>query len=177
MSQQLLTPKYLTKEIAEQAVNLVLHAVMSEGSTLRSRLKRNQLHIAVLVPAMQDHLASAFPDWPDYPLKPVTLYEHSVGDPTTWLRCRFDKIARSKALQWWTGRNDDHAGVIPHLLFLGDTFYWGGVKRQGIVVTCSGVQPWFDRMIAGMIADALIALAHDAYENDEERMKGADYVS
>lgn len=177
MAENLLTPKYLTKEIAQEAVALVLRAVMDEASPFRTRLKRHQCHIVVLVPAMLDHRAADYPDWPNYPLQPVSLYEHGVGDPSTWQDCRFDNIARCKALQLWTDRNDDRAGVIPHLLFSGDTVYWGGVKRRGIVVTCSGVQPWFDKMIAGMVADVIVALAHDAYENDEERKKGVDFLS
>ena len=84
---------------------------------------------------------------------------------------------RCKAVQLWTGCNDGRAGVVPHLLFPGYTPYWGGVKRDGIVVACSGVQPWFDRMISGIVADTIIALAHDAYENDEERKSGVDFLS
>ena len=56
---------------------------------------------------------------------------------------------------------------MPHLLFTGETPYWGGVKRRGIVVTCSGVQPWFDKMVSGMIADAMVALAYDAWMNSQ----------
>lgn len=176
MTENLLTPKYLTKEIAQQAVSLVLQTVMSEGSSFRSRLKRHQCHIVVLVPGMKDDRATDYPEWPDYPLTPVSLYEESVGNPSEWT-AKFNDIARCKALQLWTDRNDDRTGVVPHLLFSGDTVYWGGVKRRGIVVTCSGVQPWFDKMIAGMVADAIVALAHDSYENDEERKKGVDFLS
>lgn len=176
MTKQLLTPKYLTKEIAEQAVNLALRAVVNEGAPLHSRLKRHHCHVVVLVPGMTDAREADYPDWPDYPLKPVALYEQSVGDPMQWLH-RYDNIARCKALQLWTDRNDDRTSPIPHLLFSGDTPYWGGVKRRGIVVCCSGVQPWFDKLISGLVADTIVALAHDAYENDPEMKHGVDFLS
>ena len=66
---------------------------------------------------------------------------------------------------------------MPHLLFLGDTPYWGGVKREGIVVACSGVQPHFDRMIAGMVADGLIAMAYELWMTSEDKQEGASFLS
>lgn len=168
MSDNLRTPKYATKEVAQQAVELVIFAVMSEGSPFRARLKRHEGHIVVLVPAAADPTGQGFfLDWPDCPLRPVDLYQHNIGDPTSWV-APFDNIARMKAMQLWSDRNDDRAGLIPHLVFSRDTVYWGGVKRAGIVVACSGVQPWFDKMISGMVADAIIALAQDGYENDSQ---------
>ncbi len=166
MSQQLLAPKYLTEEIAKGAVTTALYVVMDKGAPLRSDLRRHQCHIVILVPAMQDARSDDYPDWPNYPLQPVSLYEQSVGNKNEWEHA-YDNIARCKALQLWTDRNDDRAGVIPHLLFPGDTPFWGGVKRHGIVVACSGVQPWFDKLISGIVADTLIALAHNSYENND----------
>ena len=105
-------------------------------------------------------------DAPGYPCQPVLLYEQSFGTIADWEH-RYGIIARSKAIQLWTGRNDGRTDNQPHLLFPGDTPYWGGVKRNGIVVACSGVQPWFDQMISGMTIDAMVALAYDAYKTDE----------
>lgn len=171
--QTLLTPKYITLEVVSIAVGIALKTVMS-GHFIR--VKRRHCHVVVLVPAMKDDRAGDYPAWPDYPLTPVALYEKSVGDPKEWEH-PYAAIARSKALQLWTDRNDGQAGVIPHLLFSGDTPYWGGVKRDGIVVVCSGIQPWLNRLIAGITADTTVALAHDAYENDEERKRGVDFLS
>ncbi len=173
---ELLTPKYLTEEIAKKAVETVLNAVMTKSSPLRSLLKRTDCHIVVLVPAMKDDRKADYPDWPNYPLQPVLLYEQSVMGDDGWEHS-YDDIARCKALQLWTERNDDRTASIPHLLFPGDTPFWGGVNRRGFVVTCSGVQPWFDKMISGMISDIIVALAHDAYENDEERKPEMDFLS
>ncbi|TSD02118.1 MAG: hypothetical protein Athens071425_137 [Parcubacteria group bacterium Athens0714_25] len=173
---KLITPKYLTEEDARKAVEAVLGAVMGDSSLLRPLLKRVQCHIVILVPGMKDDREADYPDWPNYPLQAVSLYEHSLGKEEGWEH-PYDNIARCKALQLWTDRNDDRTMPIPHLLFSDDTPYWGGVKRRGIVVTCSGVQPWFDKMISGMIADVIVGLAHNAYENDEERKAGVDFLS
>lgn len=172
----LITPKYLTKEDAQRAVEVALNAVMGGSSPLRPLLSRTQCHIVILVPGMKDDREADYPDWPNYPLQAVSLYEQSVGDPKEWAH-PYDNIAKCKALQLWTDRNDDRTMPIPHLLFSGDTPYWGGVKRRGIVVTCSGVQPWFDKMISGIVADIIVGLAHNAYENDEERRSGVDFLS
>lgn len=176
MSQQLLTPKYLTKEIAKQAVDLAFEAVFGHHSPVRPRLRRDHCHVVVLVPAMDDAREADYPDYPNYPLQPVVLYEDGLGEKEKWDK-EFDNIARCKALQLWTDRNDDRTSPIPHLLFPGDTPYWGGVKRRGIVVTCSGLQPYFDKLVSGLVADIIVALAHDAYENDEEVKQGVDFVS
>ncbi|MFA7208753.1 MAG: hypothetical protein WC120_00560 [Parcubacteria group bacterium] len=149
---------------------------MATSSLLRPYLKRAQCHIIVLVPAMEDARSENYPDWPNYPTRAYPLYQKSVGEKKDWPH-PFDEIAMCKALQLWTDRNDDRTMPIPHLLFPGDTPYWGGVKRRGIVVTCSGVQPWFDKMISGVIADVIVGLAHNAYENDEERKSGVNFLS
>lgn len=168
-----LTPKYLTKAITERAVEEALSLAMGSMSSL---MRRQQCHVVVLVPGMEDARETDYPDWPNYPIQPVCLYEKSWGNPEKWEH-PYDSIAKCKALQLWTDRNDDRTAPTPHLLFPGDTPFWGGVKRRGIVVTCSGVQPWFDKMISGIVADILVAMAHDAYENDPERKSGADFLS
>ena len=171
---KLIAPKYITKEVAERAVEFAFDAVMRDSS-FNQLLKRNQCHVVVIVPGMEDAREKDYPDYPDYPLHPIVLFERSL-DPAGWEH-PYDNIARCKALQLWTDRNDDRTAPIPHLLFPGDTPYWGGVKRRGIVVACSGVQPWFDKMISGIVADVIVALAHNAYENDEERKAGVNILS
>lgn len=176
MTKQLITPKYLTKEVAQQAVSVALHSVIDDGAPLHSYLKRHHCHVVVLVPAMEDARQADYPDWPNYPLQPVLIYEQSGGDKGVWEH-EYDNIARCKALQLWTDRNDDRTDAKPHLLFPGDTPYWGGVKRHGIVVCCSGVQPWFNKLISGISADTIVALSYDAYKNDPELAQGADFLS
>lgn len=168
----ILTPKYLTREQCEMAVSIALRLAM-EG--FRDKLVREQCHVVILVPAMEDARTEDYPDWPDYPVSPYALYERSLGQE--FCERRYDEIAKCKAIQLWTGRNDGRSGPVPHLVFSGDTPFWGGVCREGIVVACSGVQPWFDRMIAGIAADVLIALARDAFENDPEVQRKESFLS
>ncbi len=152
-----LWPYFLTRKIATGAVRQVFGLIRS-GQGIFARLKRQQMHAVILVPVMR------MGQYPKYQIEPLLLHEMSMGDPGGWEH-RYDEIARCKALQLWSGRNDGGFSNQPHLLFAGDTPYWGGVKRDGIVVACSGVQPYFDRMCAGMIADMAIACAHDEYED------------
>jgi hypothetical protein len=171
---KLITPKYLTQANAKMAVGVALEAVMGIESQLRPLLKRLQCHIVILVPGMEDDREVDYPGWPNYLLQAVSLYEKSVGKEKDWEH-PYKDIARCKALQLWTDRNDDGTTPIRHLLFPGDTPFWGGVKRRGIVVACSGFQPWFDKMISGIIADILVGLAHHDFEYDEEKIN--DFLS
>ncbi|OHA81936.1 MAG: hypothetical protein A2675_02090 [Candidatus Yonathbacteria bacterium RIFCSPHIGHO2_01_FULL_51_10] len=166
MSDKICKPKFLTGEIAKAAILTALDAIYGNrlGSILKP--KREQLHVGVLVPGMKDDRPD-YPDWPNYQIKPVVLYEYTLGDPDNFPH-PFVDIARCKGLQLWHDRNDDRTEIIPHLLFPGDTPFWGGVKRHGIVVYCSGIQPWLDKLVSGMVADLLVALAYDAW------MKSAD---
>ena len=167
MSDKICTPKFLTPEIAEVAVLATLDAIYGDrlGSILNP--KREELHVVVLVPGMKDDRPD-YPEWPNYQLKPVALYEYTFGDMTEF-PYPFVDIARCKALQLWHDRNDDRTEIIPHLLFPGDTPFWGGVKRRGIVVACSGIQPWLDKLVSGMVADLIVALAHDAWMKSSDK--------
>lgn len=160
------TPRFLTVETCEVAVKIALRAVMDEGSPLHGVVKRHCCYIVVLVPGIQP-LGHAFSD---NPIRPVCIYQQGFGDRQMW-SADYDKIAWSKALHLWQGRNDEKPGIERHLLFPGDTVYWGGVKRHGIVVSCSGVQPNYDQLIAGIAADSIKALAYSAFEasGDETR--------
>ncbi|MES2953497.1 MAG: hypothetical protein V4674_02965 [Patescibacteria group bacterium] len=165
MSQGKLTPKFLTVENARVIVPLVLNTTLR----LSPVFKRKDCHIVILVPEMKDDRATDYRGWPDYPITPAVLHEHSEGDPEKW-EYKYKDIARCKALQLWDGRNDGGTDIQPHLLFAGDTPFWGGVKRHGIVVAMSGVQPHFDRMVSGMIADMLVGYAyHDWMESSDKK--------
>ncbi len=167
MSEKTCTPKFLTAEMAKIAVEAALDCLYN--GKLKEVLKphREQLHIVVLVPGMKDDRPD-YPAWPNYQLQAVALYEHTLGSPTEF-PYPFVDIARCKALQLWHDRNDDRTEIVPHLLFPGDAPFWGGVKRRGIVVTCSGVKPWLDKMLSGMVADILVASAHAAWEASPDK--------
>jgi len=172
---QLLTPKFLTAKIAKLAVEQALKMVM-EGHT-GDMIKRKACHIVVMVSAMEGEPETGFPVWPNNKYSvPYLLYEHSYGDGNEWTG-KYDKIARGKALQLWHERNDDRTDIMPHLLFPGDAIYYGGVKRHGIVVACSGVQEWFDKMIAGIIADLLIGLAYNEWMTSPDKEVGVTFLT
>lgn len=176
MSKNMLTPRYLTQAVAEEATDVVLGAVMFGDSQMRDRFSRIMCHVVVLVPSVEDVREAGYPDWPDYPIKPAVIYERSVEDAEPW-PYPFDEIARCKAQQLWRGQNTDgNTDSMPHLLFPDDTPYWGGVKRHGFVVACSGVQPYFDQMISGMIADMIKALARHEWEISDDKSEGHSFI-
>ncbi|MDD2657364.1 MAG: hypothetical protein PHD04_01730 [Candidatus Pacebacteria bacterium] len=153
---KLLLPKFLTEKMAEEAIETVVRATLSPP--MCHDIEHAMFHIVVLVPGMVVEIGN----YPNYPIRPYLLAEHSEGNREKW-PYDYVEIAQCKALQLWHDRNDGGTDIKPHLLFPGDTPFWGGVKRNGIVVACSGVQPYFDRMIAGMVADICIAYAYHAW--------------
>ncbi len=163
----MLTPTFLTKEIAKKAVYYVEGIIHDMDNVLPHLM----CHIIVLVPSMKDDRDRGYPDWPNYQIEPYALYEYNLGDPASWPH-NFASIAKCKALQLWYGRNDDRTDCMPHLLFPGDTPFWGGVKRHGIVVTCSGFQPYLDKMFSGMVADMCIGLAYNAWIKTKDGFDG-----
>lgn len=163
-----LIPKFLTKELLESTVKSVLETIFK--TTIGNKLKRHACHIVVLVPSMDGNGT-----WPNYQIKPHVLFQISC-EKTSWSR-EYDEIAQCKALQLWHGRNDDGlTDIRPHLLMSGDTPFWGGVKRHGIVVSCSGFQPHFDQMISGMIADIIKGLAYEAWLNSTDKTLGVNFL-
>jgi hypothetical protein len=174
MADKVITPKFLTVDIAKIAIEAVLSAVLLP-SPIGGLMTRQGCHIIILVPAMKDDREADYPDWPNYPISPHVLYEHSVEKEEWPAAC--DNIARCKALQLWHERNDDRTDCTPHLLFPGDTPYWGGVRRHGIVVACSGVQAHFDKMISGMVADMVVGLAYNAWMISDDKKNSADWLT
>jgi hypothetical protein len=153
-------PKFLTKEMAQRAIASVFDIVFETPSSGLTP-KRKQAHVVILVPFKRESPSDPY-------VMPKVLYEASYGNPDDFAY-PFQKIAQSKASQLWHSQNDERTDIQPHLLFSGDSPFWGGVARHGIVVTCSGIQPWLDRMIAGMIADMLIAMAYQAWMDSEDK--------
>lgn len=165
-----LTPKFLTTSLAQIAVESTLDCLYDSQLNVTLKPHRAELHIVILVPGMADGRPEFHgPSWSNYyQLTAVSLYEYTLGDPNGF-PYPFIEIARSKALQLWYDRNDDRTGIIPHLLFEGDAPFWGGVKRHGIVVACSGLKPWVDKLVSGMVADMLIAMTHAEWEASSDK--------
>lgn len=155
-------PAFLTNLVAFEAIQRVVLPLLESSGFEAFPFKRKMLHVVVLVPVRAG--------------LPHLLCEYSVGRREDW-PYEFDKIAQSKAGQLWNGRNDDRTDIMPHLLFDGDAPFFGGVKRHGIVVACSGVQPWFDKMISGMVADMCIALAYEAWMTSEDKHEDVTFIT
>lgn len=159
-------PKFLTKEVVSSAAHTAIRSVNElVFSSAPVKIEIETCCVVVLVPAMGDDRVMEYADWPNHPIQPHSIeycYNRNVGKAAPEL-ARYQSIAQCKALQLWHGRNDGGTDTQPHLLFRGDTPYWGGVRRDGIAVACSGLEPHFDRMIAGMTADICIALSYQAY--------------
>ena len=161
--------------VARVVLNVLSSAQKSWGILPGSRVEELQCHFIVLVPAMENRPAGNSPRWWDSPLHPEAIYDDSFGDKSTW-PYPFDEIARGKARQLWQGRNGGGSDIQPHLLFSGDTLYWGGVKRQEIVVAGSGFECWIDRMLSGIIAEMLIGLAYEEYERGPDKILNKNFL-
>ena len=164
-----MTPKFLTKEVAEQAVKAAL--LIMQNPPLKDMFKRQACHIVIIVPEMEVEGR----EYPNFTIRPCLLLEISI-DVGSW-SADYKGIAQCKALQLWHGRNDTRTDIRPQLMFPGDAPYWGGVKRHGIVVACSGVQPWLDQMISGMVADICKALAYEAWMKSDDRRNEVEFLA
>lgn len=167
--------------MASTAVTMAMAAVFgAQGAefnlTQELRPKRRQCHVVILVPGMPDHREEEYPDWPDYPTGAKLLYQESYGTPEEFEH-DFVGIAQCKALQLWTGRANGGTDILPHLLFPGDTPYWGGAAREGIVVACSGVQPWIDRLIANLVIDILVAMAYGDWMESDDKKNQVSFIT
>jgi len=171
-------PKFLTRKMGEKAIEAVFALLFSSngegpfGELIQP--KRRDMAIVILYPQM-DTTEAAFPG--GYSLQCGLLASGHFGNVGDWEH-DYVAIALSKASQHWDARRSDDSGGTPaHLLFEGDTPYWGSVNRQDIIVAASGIQPWFDRLAAGMVADLLIAMAHDAWENSDDKKNGVSFLT
>ncbi len=188
-TKSLQTPKFLTEEMARTAVRVAIQTILNPPDVdqhgfgheeLKQYLKPTdkQCYVVILVPGVIDHVAEGYhPDWPDYPLNPVLLYEHCERDGVDVFEAKFRDIAKNSALQLWTDRNDGRTDSPPHLLFQGDTPHSGGVKRHGIVVTCAGAQHYTNKLISAMVVELLVAMASAAWESSADYRQYVDFVT
>lgn len=169
---ELLIPKFLAPEIIKKPLDDMLALlVLNPESPIKSLLHRNMCHVVALAPAMETVGA-----WPNFATRAVTVYENSIGDMGAW-PYHFDEIARCKALQLWQGRNDGGTHIMPHLLYTDDAPFWGGDKRNGIVVACSGFREHVDKLIAGILIDLLISVAHNAWLESADKKKDVCFLT
>jgi hypothetical protein len=140
------------KQIAAQAIELVTPSIGS----LFEKTCRKELHIVVVDPRIKPW-ESEFND--------AILIEKSLGNPEEW-QVPFDELARKKAAQAWRQgtANISLQTQHPSSLRSGDILYYGSFVYGDIVVGCSGVEPWFDMLIASWIALAIEQLSIHEYQ-------------
>lgn len=155
----------LSRVVVREAINIVLPAF--EALAIM-RAKRQHLHVVVVDGTLKDQ-GMLFGD--------AILVEHSVGSRTEW-RYPYDHIARSKAeISWRTGEPSIMAAMLaPATLRPGDTVHWGAFVLNGIIVGVSGVQPWFDMLVASWVAWACQQLLQDEIHLWRKAHPDADFL-
>ena len=97
------------------------------------------------------------------------LYEHAVGDVSQW-DADYAGFARAKARTSWCIGTDSQVEqpTRPYLLTPHDTDLWGSSVCDGITVSVSGVNAWFDEAFAGCVAMCMRAVARAEHAADHE---------
>jgi len=144
--------RLLTEDMVKQAIPIV-EAAYNEMQQ-RDMLKRPHLFMVVLDPTK--------PYFPNAVFDRIILYERAFTSSDGW-EDPYDQFARQKAKASW--RTGLPTRVIrecaPHLLKEGNTVHGGSVVHDGLVVACSGVQPWFDEAIAGIASAVIRGIANE----------------
>jgi len=144
---------FIDRRAAEAAVRMCL-PMITESMNNKEAGESGFLYLVVMDP-LRTPQACAFHD--------AILYEYAFGDRNKW-DADYAKFARAKAeISWRTGQ-DGHLiqQLRPHLLAAGDTLVWGSVVLDGIVVSASGANPWYDEAFAGAVAMCLRAMAKES---------------
>lgn len=143
-------------ELAKQAVELVKPSI---NALLQGDLtNREVIHIVMMNPKLKPW-ESEFED--------AILYEESIGDFSTY-NIPFRDLARNKAKQAWREQQSNiNLKIHPSSLQDDDCPFYGSFVYGNIVVSCSGVQQWFDMLVAGWIALAFEQLSiHQQEQNN-----------
>lgn len=138
----------LTRELVQNAFHLALPAIMALLERDESWIRRSALHVVVMVEGSTGE-------------EPELLHAEDMGNlPHHEWSLPYDQIAVSKAKLALRVKMD--TGVVitlhPELLKQGDAKYRGGVYRHGIAVAASGMQSYWDQMVARWLLDAIEAL-------------------
>jgi len=134
-------------KLAQDAVALVKPSI----EKLFERTNRQELHIVIMDPRLKPW-ESSFED--------AILYEESIQTLDEW-EFPFNEFARNKANQAWRAGQANLAtqSLHPSSMREGDLGFYGTFVYGDVVVACSGVEQWYDMMMAGWIAVAFEQLA------------------
>lgn len=141
---------FINRQTAEAAVQMSL-PLIHEAMKRKEVGESGFLYLVVMDP-VRTPANSSFEE--------AVLYEYSVGDQAKW-DADYAAFARAKARVAWRTGYDGHLvqELRPHLLTARDTVLWGSVVVDGIVVSASGANPWYDEAFAGTVAMCLRAMA------------------
>jgi hypothetical protein len=141
---------FIDRHAAEKAVKMSL-PLITEAMKLKEVGESGFLYLVVMDPVLTPANSS---------FEEAILYEYPVGDESKW-DADYAGFARAKARVAWKNGMDGHAvqELRPHLLTAGDTVLWGSIVVDGIVVSASGANPWYDEAFAGTVAICLRAIA------------------
>lgn len=143
--------KLLTLEVAEKALYLADPMIkkMMDSETI----KRHDLHIVI---AKRNPAAESGYD---------TIADMSFGDVSKWEH-PYNVIAHGKTrISARTGKPSRHVQLgEPELLEADDVMFWGNAIRGDIIVSCSGVQPYFDEAISNSILWIILGIIQDVIE-------------
>jgi hypothetical protein len=141
---------FIDRNAAEQAVQMSLPLII-EAMKLKEVGESGFLYLVIMDPLRTPHNSS---------FEEAILYEYAIGDRSKW-DADYAGFSRAKAQVAWRTGQDGHAvqELYPHLLTAGDTVLWGSVVMDGIVVSSSGANPWYDEAFAGTVALCLRAIA------------------
>ena len=119
------------------------------------------MHIVIMDPC-KPHGSCAFED--------AILLEHSLPSRDRW-DADYAHYAREKARITWrtsidSGQLMDRA---PHLLCEGDTILAGAIVLDGIVVTASGANGWYDEAFSRCLASLLRAVVRERLHGSMQR--------
>ncbi|PWB38982.1 MAG: hypothetical protein C3F02_01070 [Parcubacteria group bacterium] len=159
----------LSKKAASMAISIISPSVIQllrQSIILGGIFKRGQLHVVVLDPTSRWEQGAEIID--------AVLAEYTFNEDNRPLEGPYRDIALGKAMvSWRTGQPSGWvAQFAPHLLLPGDSKHRGSWVTDGIVTTASGVQGYFDEMVAKWLGAACSALSRHQMEAiilDKER--------
>lgn len=145
----------VTPQLAEHALDLAEPMLKKLMAT--DTIKRSDLHIVV---AIRDANLSPYYDM---------VAQRSYGDQAEWEH-PYDRIAHGKTrITGRTGKTSRQVQLTePELLVTDDVMYWGNATMLGIIVSCSGVQPWFDEVIS----NAILWIIYGLIQNQMDHLHG-----
>ena len=145
-------PRPLTKELATEAIQMVLPAFHTAAAT--GKFKRDSIYIVVMDPRKKPG---------EFTFDASILLEYGIGPEAE----NYKPVARAKARRAWetglTGQTIQ--SLAPHLFDVGDTKWHGDAVYMELVVAASGIQGHFDELVSWWVLHAIIALCKDVTQN------------